>query len=230
MARAALSGDEQSDDDVGQQQVDQHPIVQSAPEHAAGLVLGDEDVEEHVLLGEGVQPEVETSDGQGEGLQRSETQRDGGVEEEVVIVAGVVEGPRIDAIAGCAPDEAPSERPSQRDKLTEIDGGTWRRSQQQSRARAHARKSSHTEFPLQEPAAPVRNDGDERRDDLPERMAVDRHLPGTVAAGVDEGGTESPEGGKEREDDEMVEEEEGKELVGDVALPARLGDVSGVLR
>ena len=87
-------------------------------------MVGDEDVEEHVLLGEGVQPEVQTSDGQGEGLQRSETQGDGGVEEEVVVVAGVVEGARIDAIVGCAAKEASSERARQRDELTEIDGGT----------------------------------------------------------------------------------------------------------
>ena len=85
---------------------------------------------------------------------------------------------------------------------------------------------SRTEISLEEPGAPVRRDGDQRQHGLPERIAVDHHLPDFPAASVDERCTESPECGREREDNEVVQEEEGEQLVGDVALHARLGDIS----
>ena len=49
---SALSGHEQGDDDVAQGGVDQHAVVEAAPKRAAGLVLGGEDVDDHVYLGE----------------------------------------------------------------------------------------------------------------------------------------------------------------------------------
>ena len=76
--------------------------------------------------------------------------------------------------------------------------------------------SSHTEISLQQPTAPIRSDGDEGHDNLLEGVLLEDDLPHilVMAACVEESGAEPPQGGEEGEDDEMIEAEEGEELVG----------------
>ena len=58
---------------------------------------------------------------------------------------------------------------------------------------------------------------------------MDEGTPVAVTTGVNEGGAESPQRGKKGEDNEMVEEEEGEELLGDVALSTGLGNIPSAL-
>ena len=118
--------------------------------------------------------------------------------------------------------------PNDRNQLAEIDGGALHQGQQ--RHTACVRTRSLTQVPLQEPAAPIWGDGDQGEDDLLKRIAFEHGVPhvAIVPARIQEGGAEAPERGEEGEDDEVVEEEEGEEFVGDLSLPTGLGDVSGV--
>ena len=87
--------------------------------------------------------------------------------------------------------------------------------------------SSHTEISLQQPTAPIRSDGDEGHDNLLEGVLLKDDFPHilVMAACVEESGAEPPQGGEEGEDDEVIEAEEGEELVGDVPLTGGLGEV-----
>ena len=88
---STLSGHELGGADVAQDDVDQYVVVEAAPKHAVGLLLGGEGGEDHELLGKRIKSEVEAGDGEGARLQGGEAQGDGGVEEDVVVAGGIVE-------------------------------------------------------------------------------------------------------------------------------------------
>jgi len=209
----ALGHDHQPDDDVGEDRREHHPVEQDAPEAAAGLGLGHEHVQQEVLLQPGVQPEVERRHQQDDGLQRGEAEGHRRVEEEVVVVAGVVEGGRrgpLDRLPRRRRQEGLGEPdPGQVDDLHQVDGGA--------------------EVPLQQPGHPEGRHLAERVHDLGVELAVLDGVPGVLVAvlGVDDGGHERPRRGEQREDDEVVEDEERVEMVEDVALARGLGHVAG---
>ena len=78
-------------DDVREDGGEDHAIEENAPELTAGFVFGDEDVEEKILLEPVVDSEVESCDGDDEGLDCCEAEGNGRVEEEVVVIYRVVE-------------------------------------------------------------------------------------------------------------------------------------------
>ena len=72
---------------------------------------------------------MEAGDGEGERLQGAEAHGDGSVEEEVVVVGGIVEGLRggqFGAISYGVSEEPASQRsPGQRGQLAQIDDRAW---------------------------------------------------------------------------------------------------------
>ena len=85
-------------------------------------MLGDKGIEKHVLLDIRVEPEIEAGDHQGKWLQRTEAEGDGGIEEEIVVVARIVERLEHDGLAGRRCLTVRSKRAEERHQLTKIDG------------------------------------------------------------------------------------------------------------
>ncbi|KAL1849169.1 hypothetical protein VTK73DRAFT_9932 [Phialemonium thermophilum] len=193
VAVAAHPGD-QEDDQIGQHGGEDVAVEEHAPEHAARLGLGDEDVHEQILLEPDVNAEVERGGGQHQRLDRSVAEGDGGVEEEVVVVAGVVEGRRggqLDQLArGGAGQLAHQEAVEQRPQLGQVDGGA--------------------QLALQQPGDPEGGDAAQRDEDGLAEVLLDDGLPGVGArlGLVDDAGHEAPDGAEHREDDQVVEDEE----------------------
>lgn len=123
-----LDPDGEEDDKVGQDGGEDHAVVEHTPEHAAGLGLGDEDVEEEVFLQVNVQHEVQSAGQETERLDGGVAEGDCAVKEEVIVVCCVLEcgwSRQFDQFPRCRTGEFPSaETPQQRPQLRQVNSGT----------------------------------------------------------------------------------------------------------
>ena len=206
----------QKGDEIGQHSAKDEAVEKNTPEDAAALRLGHEDVEKQVLLQRDVDAEVQGGGRKDQRLNRRIAQSDGGVEEEVVVVAGILERRRcreLDHLARRRVRElAHEEAVNQRPKLGQVNGSA--------------------ELALKKPGYPKRRNGAEGREDGFSKVLLQDGRPSIIAAVslLYDARCERPCCTKHGEDKEIVEDEEGVQLGHHVSFAASLGLVAGLHR
>src|SRR4051812_45732353 len=171
-------------------------------------------LQQKILLQVAIKREIESSDREHQRLQRSKAQRNRSIEKEIVVVAGIVERLRrsqLDQLARRRAQELARKRaPSKVPDLGQVDG--------------------RTQVTLEQPNNPEGRHVAQRKHNMGVGIGFDNSIPRALVVLprlLHDVGRELPRGGEEGKHDEVVEDEERVELVGDVALTRRLGEVAG---